>query len=423
MPSLSTKLVTKDYSFAPDKLIGVTCYNGKIYFVVYNPNAGFWLISKDGLEAKIADPLPNELNEDTAPSIVHWTASPTGRYIYVVFEAAVEDGFKLYRSWIDVEGRCMHIDVIAGYSPSWYKGDVADRVFSKMLGSSVLFAVSGDKETDKAYIIDICNQKERDVGTPSGSGYFPFVSDKCLISLDDLDIIVGVHLAGSDFKIFKYAQAKYVGTGVSAGGSPRAGIGNGIFHPYKGLVYVTGTGGVVDTHNILAFFNHDGHLMTLTLDSLPDVPETTLDATPGTSLVGITNEYHILALIHIRGSDSDKDARYVLAYLAEIDIENKKVVNAWKLYQSKAHYFEATNNEKCDIIKGPVIDLDNKKIVYIWNRHNPSEDRSANNYVEYVEIDVSDIFDNIKYWNDMCPIKKGGKIRLPTKLTLEVKLL
>jgi len=231
------------------------------------------------------------------------------------------------------------------------------------------------------------------------------VSHKWIPKNDDIYMLSGVHLAGANQRYLKLYACTETDLGFSTGGgSPRPDMfGLAVFSDE--VLFPASSGGVAGEDNDLAILNSSfNRLATIDISGI-------LGITAGNPFGHIVAKkvgggYYAL----IGASDHSTPRNLRLAWV-ELD-SSFSVVSSTTLLSKTASsgLFEMPYLDCSDITDAPIIDLVKKKI-YVINR--------GDNYNWIVEIDISDVWDNIEEFN-LRNWFISPHLKIPTILTLTV---
>jgi len=232
-------------------------------------------------------------------------------------------------------------------------------------------------------------------------------SHKFFARHDDIYMAFGKHLAGSNHELLKVFSASRHDLGFSTGGgSPRPQIFGLAVFTDKIFVPVT-SGGVVGADNDLAILDETFSQVT-TID-IKGVTGISVRANmPFGNFLAKSKDggYYIII-----GTDNGESPNEVKCVLAKFD-SNFNLVTKYDIFtftcpaeRKFTPYFDYS-----DITSAQVVDIDRKK-VYIYAEE-------IDGKAKFVEIDISDIWDDIEEFNARSWII--GKTRIPTILTISV---
>ena len=205
-----------------------------------------------------------------------------------------------------------------------------------------------------------------------------------------------------------------IDTGVSAGGgSPRPQIGS-ITLFYNDVIFPCGWGGVSGTDNDIALFDHRmNHLGTLNLSALTGWND--VDPTPGFTILAKKtdgNYYALLAVRHSTGSTSPEGRLYWLELQRNGTIVSSQLLHSFAM-DDGAKFSVQIKPDSSDRTVVPAVDLRSKKIyATAWD----IEGGVQKGWL--VEIDISDVWDNIAEWNRA--LWFISPLRIPTTLSLSI---
>ena len=271
---------------------------------------------------------------------------------------------------------------------------------------------------EDSYIHYVNLDDGNDVSWDTGlGGYFVRPSTKFVALNDDIYMMFGRHLAGSNVYLLKLYSKSVTDTGVSAGGgSPRVQIGS-IALFYNDVIFPCGWGGVSGSDNDIALFDHRmNHLGTLDLSALTGWND--VDTMPGFTIIAKKtdgNYYALLAVRHSTGAGSPEGRLYWLEIARDGTIVDSSLLHSFAMddgdkfaVQIKADYSDRTSV--------PAVDLRRKKVyTTAWD----IEDGENKGWL--IEIDISDIWNNISEFNKA--LWFISPLRIPTTLTLSVSPL
>jgi len=306
---------------------------------------------------------------------------------------------------VDIDAKTANETVVKDLSLSW-ADDSTDYV---VLPPRLLIC----RETDSGVIhyVDLEDGSEVNFDTGFGS-YFPRTSWKIVPRKDDLYMLLGKHLAGDNFRALKIYSQSVVDLGFNTGGgSPRPLIG-GICNFNDEFLVLASSGGVNDADNDLKI-----------LDSAFNVKATIdLAGIAGYGNASCYGGFHIIA----KKTDG---GYYALAYIDQptggdaplslwwLELDNTfAVVSKQQIYSASgkephANIFSESSGHHAS----PLIDLARKKI-YMPLYH--YVEASSSHVRKIVQIDVSDVWDNIAEFNKVNWFMP--QLKIPTTLTLNV---
>jgi len=273
--------------------------------------------------------------------------------------------------------------------------------------------VAPNKEDSKVHVVNLDDGSDVVFDT-FGDSYFVRPSTKYVALNDDIYMMLGRHLSGTGVYLLKLYSHSVVDKGISVGeADARVQIGS-ITLFYNDVIFPCGGGGVSGSDNDIVLCDHRcNHLGTLDLSALTGWND--VDTMPGFTILAKKtdgNYYALLAVRHSTGSSSPEGRLYWL----ELQ-RNGTIVSSQLL-----HSFAMDDGDKFAVqIKGdysdrtcvPCIDLRSKKV---YTTAYDVEGGTAKGWL--VEIDISDVWDNIAEWNRA--LWFISPLRIPTTLTLSI---
>ncbi|RLB79921.1 MAG: hypothetical protein DRH17_12895 [Deltaproteobacteria bacterium] len=382
-------------------------YNGKLYDIELLVDAVKIVNCTD----KTAQELSTGLSSDLTPYVRIIDLKHKTNSTIVVRAIYIKSGYVvIVRYEIDLSAMTVNVVEEQSYNLTWISAR------EELQHSAVIppyLWVAPNKEDSYLHYVNIDNGN--DVSFDAGlGGYFASSSTKYVALNDDIYMMLGRHYSGSPVYLLKLYSKSASSTGVSAGGgSPRSQIGS-ITLFYNDVIFPCGWGGVSGTDNDIALFDHRmNHLGTLDLSALTGWGD--VDTMPGFTILAKKTDgkyYALLAVRHSSGSGSPQGRLYWL----ELQ-RNGTIVSS-----SLLHTFAMDDGDKLRVqIKGdysdrtcvPCIDLRSKKV---YATAFDVEGGTSKSWL--VEIDISDVWDNIAEWNRA--LWFISPLRIPTTLTLSV---
>jgi len=383
-------------------------YNGKTYII----NIGVDEVRIVNCTDKTGQALSTGLSSDIVnyPRIIdikYKTGSTVViRWIYIKSGYVV-----IVRAEVDLSAKTVSITEEVSHNLTWVSNWV-EIAHSIVIPPFLWVAL----DYEDAYLHYVNLDDGSDVSVDVGfGGYFPRPSTKYVALNDDIYMMLGRHYSGDQVYLLKFYSKSATGTGVSAGGgSPRPQIGS-IALFYNDVIFPCGWGGVAESDNDIALFDHRmNHLGTLDLSSLTGWDD--VDTMPGFTIFAKNKDGRYYALLAVRHSTRTSATPEGRLYFIEItrtgSIVDSALLHSFPM-DDGIYFFTLLKPDYSDRTCVPVVDLRNRKIYTI------ARVRKDNTWSSYlVEIDISDIWDNIDEFNRALWFVSPFKI--PTTLTLSI---
>ena len=316
----------------------------------------------------------------------------------------------IVRYEIDLSAMTVTVTEETSYNLTWISS------FEEINHSAVIppyLWVAPNKEDSYLHYVNIDDGD--DVSFDTGlEGYFARPSTKYVALNDDIYMMLGKHLAGDQVYLLKLYSKSVTGTGVIAGGgSPRPQIGS-IALFYNDVIFPCGWGGVSGSDNDIALFDHRmNHLGTMDLSALTGWND--VDTMPGFTILAKKtdgNYYALLAVRHSSGAPSQEGRLYWLEIQRDGSVVSSSLLHS---FATESYFNMQIKSENSDRTCVPVVDLKSKKVyATAW-------DVEGTDKGWLVEIDVSDVWNNIAEWNRaLWFITPALGLKIPTTLTLSI---
>jgi len=376
-------------------------YNGKLFLIMHD--AGYTKIFNvdDKVGAEITDTGdPNRLGG--LVRLVDFKAVTSSTYILRVLH---QRSGTLVLSSLEVDLNAMTATRVeeATYSLAWISA-------SEEMAHSIVIPpylwIAPNKEDSYLHYVNLDDGSDVSFDTGLG-GYFARPSPKYIHYNDDIYMLLGVHLAGSNFRLLKLYSKTVTDLGFSAGGgSPRVQVGNmSWFH--NDIIIPATCGGVDNADNDIKLLDKRFNVKS-TIDLASLTGWSSNDAMgcginifakrrDGTRYYGVLGVYN----------NSDAKATATKVFLIELD-QNLNVVSSSLILDLSVRAGFAIGRDYTDFFNRPVFVVNRKKIYVFGQSGEP---------ISYIiEIDVSDIFNDVEFNKNLWILQS----RIPTSLTLQV---
>ncbi len=276
-------------------------------------------------------------------------------------------------------------------------------------------ALLPDWNRGDAYYVNVWTEKitKIDLGPAVYENQYRF-SHKVVIDVNDIKMLAGKHLAGSEHEIWYVYQRKRQRLFSTGGGSPRPCMYGIIIFSDQILIPAT-SGGVINTNNDIAIldcnFNRIGTIRSRDIFDFSN-------AWPFGHIFAKTKDGGYLMIAG--GNDNPGSyARRAQIWLVKLR-SNFTVERKWKILDTDVTFESYANAYPgySDITSAPIIDLERKKI-YLYTT---TGNFKTSDYL--IEIDISDLLGNIKELNQVGWYTTTGKVttpKIPTKLKLKIE--
>jgi len=399
---VSVEIWESDVLTCPNNVNIPAVYRGKRYIIDVDPKNGIILINIDDKEIKS---LGNEDENYLAREARYFVHSYYNGVVKILCAHSRSGTLVIDKITVDLASQTATRTEIKTISLSWLT-----RWENFAHGTSIPPRMLLLPDWDNGYMhyIDIESGAIKDINL-GGTGYENEVrfSHKFFARHDDIYMAFGKHLAGSNHELLKVFSVSRHDLGFSTGGgSPRPQMfGLAVFSD-KIFVPVT-SGGVVGADNDLAILD-ETFSQVATID-IKGVTGISVRANmPFGNFLAKSKDGGYYIIIGTDNGESPYEAKCVLVkFDSNFNLVTKYDIFSFTYPEGKQFmpYFEYS-----DITSAHVVDIDRKK-VYIY-----AED--INGKAKFVEIDISDIWDDIEEFNARSWII--GKTRIPTILTISV---
>ena len=404
MPTVNVTQIADEITWYKSWIIPVV-YNGKRYIVNFSGIEGLSVLN-------ITDKELHSFGQgDTfwrnSKYLGHWYKNGI---LKVLFVYMVEGSLIYNKAVIDLSSMTATRTELKQFSLSWL-----DRAECLMHGTTIppRFVGMVDWANGDVHYIDVFTGsiKDIDLGQATYENEYR-LSHKWIVKHDDIYMAAGKHLSGSTHEVWKVFSATRNDLGFSTGGgSPIPAIfGMAVF---SDAIYIPVTsGGVVGADNDLAILDE-----TFTRIATIDL----------SNVLGIRAAFPFGNFI---AKKTDGGYYAIMGSIEDVSIGTFRVVVKWVELDSSFNVVSSltlldisagntnTHSTVCnlypdysDITSAPVIDIQRKMIYAYYRDH-------VNNVGYLMEIDISDVWDNIDEFNQRNWFIGLGKI--PTMLSLTV---
>jgi len=392
-PPIAVVRHNKDYKFIVISCTQALNYTYKRY--------GVTIIS---VKNKTVDTIEATFNTTYLNGVTnYWYMKGSKVYMYVLV-GDTTNNLRYYEVEIDLSALTVTLNELWTFARATYP------VYNEFL--SRRFLLITEELSDNQNIISFVDTKDGSEVTTYDTGfgsYGPRGSFKVLAKPNDLQLLLGRHLAGDDFRVFNvYSKTLTTLTGTAPGSdSPQPKI----ITPYiASRILFPATGSSVnDSQPPIRWFDDDFSLLGST--SITSI-YTNAHIT-GAHTIGIDSEGNLVVIAQISNNNYSIATEF-RTVIMKISLTDYSLVNyitlretstpinpvniGWRVYGHKWHL--------------PLIDKDNKKLWYVEATGSQGADSEAN----LVEVDFSDI--DIVEWNKVAYYT--GVEKIPTILQLEV---
>ena len=400
MPTVNVTQIADEVTWYKSWIIPVV-YNGKRYIVNFSGIEGLSVLN-------ITDKELHSFGQgDTfwrnSKYLGHWYKNGI---LKVLFVYMVEGSLIYNKAVIDLSSMTATRNVLKQFSLSWL-----DQSNDIMHGTTIPPRFVGLVDWSNGYVhyIDVYSESIKDIDL---AGVEYRLSHKWIVKHDDIYMMAGKHLAGSTHEVWKVFSAKRNDLGFSTGGgSPRPAIfGMAVF---SDAIYIPLTsGGVENADNDLVILD-EGFSQVATID-LSNVLGIRAALPFGNFIAKKTDGgyYAIMGSIENVGMGTFR----VVVKWVELD-SSFNVVSTLTLLDTSVGSSDTIATacnlypDYSDITSAPIIDVQ-KKMIYAYLRDH------INDIGYLMEIDISDVWDNIDEFNQRNWFIGLGKI--PTMLSLTV---
>ena len=388
-------------------------YNNKIYNINIHPA----MLKIINMNDKTVEEISTGVSEYLGFTVRVIDVKYVNNNTVIVAILYIKSGYLvILRCEVDLSALTATFTEEAGYSLSWISA------WEEIAHSAVIppyLWVAPNKENSDLHCVNLDDGSDVSFST-FGDSYFVRPSTKYVVLNDDIYMQLGRHLAGTGVYMLKLYAHEVTDTGVSVGGAD-ARTQIGAITVFRGdIIFPTGGGGVAGTDNDIVLLDHRGnHLGTINLSSLTGWGD--VDTMPGFTIIAKNksgNYYALLAVRHSTGASSPEGRLYWLEIKRDGSVVSSSLLHSFDVddgdkfaVQIKPDYSDRTSV--------PLVDLNSKKVYTIaWTKEGGVDKGYA------VEIDISDVWDNIAEFNSGIWIMSGAGIitRIPTTLTLNVTL-
>ena len=267
-------------------------------------------------------------------------------------------------------------------------------------------------ETANLHYIDLETGDDSYWDTGFGT-YEPRASQKYVVKNDDIYMLFGRHLAGDVHRYLKMFSHQLVELESSGGGSPRCQVG-GVSWFYDDLLFPATSGGVVGVDNDIFIYDDDFTKLG-TIDLAGITGWSSNDAICGFNIYAKKTDGGYYMLLGVTNAKIDATALYRL-YHVELNNTFGVVTSSLFFERDWKDIGQNLNGDYTDWCNVPIIDINAKKMYISGIYYDISE---ATNWDFVVEVDISDVWDNIAELNKSMWYL-GAVVKIPTILTLQV---
>ena len=382
-------------------------YGGKLYDIELSADVVRIVNVSDRSSQEVSTGIANYLHRATRICDIKFLTNST----IVVRLVFLRTGtLVVARYEIDLSSKTVTVTEESTYDLDWISA--SEEIYHSAVIPPYLW-LAPNKEDSYLHYVNLDDGTDVSFDTGLG-GYFARPSTKYVALNDDIYMLLGKHLAGDPVYYLKLYNKTVSSTGVSAGdGSPRVQIGS-ITLFYNDVIFPCGWGGVAGSDNDIALFDHRmNHLGTMDLSALTGWND--VDTVPGFTILAKKtdgNYYALLAVRHSTGAPSQEGRLYWLEIQRDGSVVSSSLLHS---FATESYFAMQIKPEESDRTAVPCVDLANKKIYAIAWDVEGGVDKGW-----LVEIDVSDVWNNIAEWNRALWFLRGALVKIPTSLTLSI---
>ncbi len=377
-------------------------YRGKRYLINFSPQTGLKIVSIDDRNVKdLGNTDENRLSGDA-------------RYLYHIYHDGVvkilgvhaRNGILVVdKITVDLASQTGSREEIKTISASWLTR------WEATAGSTTIpprLVLTPDWDNGYVHYIDVESGAKKDIDLGgTGHEYEVGLGHKYIARHDDIYLAMGKHLAGSNHEVWKVYSGTRQDLGISTGGgSPRPHIFGLAVFTDKIFVPVA-NGNVAGADNDLAILDETfSQVATIDIKGVTGISVRANMSFGNFLAKSKDGGYYII--IGTDNGESPIEAKCVLAkFDSSFNLVTKYDIFSFT-YPSERHFIPYFDYS--DITSAQIVDIDRKK-VYIYTEE-------INGEYKFVEIDISDIWDDIEEFNGRSWII--GSTKIPTILSLSV---